>query len=365
MATQTQPKKESNTSFLLFRFLFSKEFGLILLLLGVILFFYTQEDSARQTRVYFDLLREVSPNVIAMIGIAMLMISGEFDLSIGSMLAVSGVTTVAVFNATDNMYMGIAAGMATGPIVGAIHGYLVTVVGMNSLVTTLGSMFALRGLVYVYTNQTPIVDENGFRSFQNLYHDELHTLFCRWGVFSAESSICEVARGAAARNLPWYKLIPLPAVIALLLVLFFIFIMTQTEFGRKVYAIGSNPVAATVSGIKVKRIKFMLFVLSSTLSAFSGVLLAAQTGSGYFDAGSTGFELIVIAATVLGGVSLAGGAGGLVGALLGVLILGMTSKGMRLMRININTQLILTGGVMMAAVYMHDLRNRLNRLRKK
>lgn len=300
-----------------------------------------------------------------MIGIALLMIAGEFDLSIGSMLAVAGVTTVAVLNATGNIYLGIAAGLATGPIVGMSHGYFITVLGMNSLVTTLGTMFALRGLVFVYTNQTAISDENGFRAFQNLYHDELHTVFCRLGVFSSDGAICEVVRGAAARNLPWYKMIPLPAVMALLLVLIFIFVMTQTEFGRKVYAIGSNQVAATVSGIKVQRIKFSLFVLSSTLAAFSGVLLSAQTGTGYFNAGSTGFELIVIAAIVLGGVSLAGGSGGLVGALLGVLILGMTSKGMRLMQININYQLILTGVIMMAAVYLHDLRRRLESLRQR
>jgi ribose/xylose/arabinose/galactoside ABC-type transport system permease subunit len=308
--------------------------------------------------------REISPNMIAMIGIVMLIISGEFDLSIGSMLALSGVTTIAIFNATDNMWLGIIAGMSTGLIVGTIHGYLVTVRGMNSLVTTLGTLFAIRGIVYVYTNQTPLIDENGFRQFQNLYHDELHTVFCRLGVFSAESSICEVVTGAAARSLPWFKQIPLPTVIALLLVLLFWFIMNQTEFGRQIYAIGGNPTAARVSGIKVQRVKFILFVLGSTLAAFSGILLASQTGSGYFDAGSDGFELTVISAVVLGGISLAGGQGGMIGGLLGVLILGMTAKGMRLMRWNTNYQLIVSGLVMMAAVYAHDLRKRLSSIQK-
>jgi ribose/xylose/arabinose/galactoside ABC-type transport system permease subunit len=157
-------------------------------------------------------------------------------------------------------------------------------------------------------------------------------------------------------------MVPLPAVIALLLVLAFLFVMTQTEFGRRIYAIGSNPTAARVSGIKVGRIKFSLFVLTSTLAAFSGVMLAAQTGSGYFDAGSTGFELLVISAVVLGGVSLAGGQGGLVGSLLGVVILGVNAKGMRLMGWNTNYQLIVSGAVMMAAVYMHDIRKRIENL---
>ena len=93
-----------------------------------------------------DALQEGGPyKVSAAIGVTMLMLAGEFDLSIGSMLAVTGITTVVVFNATDNVWLGIIAGLATGPIVGSIHGYLVTQQRMNSLVTTLGSLFALRG----------------------------------------------------------------------------------------------------------------------------------------------------------------------------------------------------------------------------
>ena len=360
----TQSGMSTGLSYSLRRFLLTKEFGLILLLLLVVAFFYVQPDFPRQTRVYFDMTREVSPNIIAMIGAAMLILSGEFDLSIGSMLALSGVTTIAVFNASDNMWIGILAGLSTGLIVGIIHGYLITVRGMNSLVTTLGTMFAIRGIVYVYTNQTPLADENGFRQYQNLYHDELHTVFCRLGIFGSETSICQVVSGAAARNLPWFKQIPLPTVIALIMVMIFWFIMNQTEFGRQIYAIGGNATAARVSGIKVDRIKFILFVIGSLLAAFAGILLSSQTGSGYFNAGSDGFELTVIAAVVLGGISLAGGQGGLIGGLLGVLILGMSAKGMRLMRWNTNYQLIVSGLVMMAAVYAHDLRKRLADIRK-
>ena len=117
-----------------------------MLLLAVIAFFWIQEPSVRQERVYWDLLREISPNLIAAIGATMLMLAGEFDLSIGSMLAVTGITTVAVFNGTDNMWLGIFAGLMTGPIIGIIHGYLVTVQKMNSLVTTLGIIICLTRL---------------------------------------------------------------------------------------------------------------------------------------------------------------------------------------------------------------------------
>ena len=166
-------KGHSDASSRISRWLLTREAGLVILLLVVVVLFWILEPSTRQQRVYWDLLREISPNLIAAIGVTMLMLAGEFDLSIGSMLAVTGVTTVVVFNGTDNMWLGIIAGLATGPIVGSIHGYLVTGQRMNSLVTTLGSLFALRGMVYVYTNRTPVIDENAFYDFQDAYYNSL------------------------------------------------------------------------------------------------------------------------------------------------------------------------------------------------
>jgi len=196
---------------------------------------------------------------------------------------------------------------------------------MNSLVTTLGTMFALRGLVYVATNKTPVVDEQGFSQFQALYQGNIGPL-------------------------------PVPAVLALVLIALTHLVLTQTAFGREIYAIGGNETAAQVSGIRVRRVKLLLFVVCSTMAAVAGLLIAAQTDTGYFDAGASGFELLVIAAAVLGGVSLAGGEGRMTGALLGVLILGMTDKGMRLMNIYTTWVLVVTGIVMMMAVYLHGVR---------
>ncbi len=311
------------------RWLLTREAGLLILLLAVVVLFWILEPSTRQQRVYWDLLREISPNLIAAIGVTMLMLAGEFDLSIGSMLAVTSVTTVVVFNGTDNMWLGIIAGLATGPIVGGIHGYLVTRQKMNSLVTTLGSLFALRGMVYVYTNKTPIVDENGFYDFQDAYYNNLGP-------------------------------VPLPFVLAIILVVLALIVLTQTEFGRNIYAIGGNETAARVSGIKVSLIKFILFVICASSAAISGMILTMQTGTGYFDSGSSGFELIVIAGVVLGGIALSGGKGSLVGTLLGILILGMTAKGLRLMGVNTNMQLMVTGSIMILAVFMHSFHDRIS-----
>ncbi len=333
----TVPSKRRNghsdSSSRISRWLLTREAGLVILLLAVVVLFWILEPSTRQQRVYWDLLREISPNLIAAIGVTMLMLAGEFDLSIGSMLAVTGVTTVVVFNGTDNMWLGIIAGLATGPIVGSIHGYLVTRQRMNSLVTTLGSLFALRGMVYVYTNRTPVIDENGFYDFQDAYYNNLGP-------------------------------VPLPFVLAIILVVLALIVLTQTEFGRNIYAIGGNETAARVSGIKVNLIKFILFVICAGSAAISGMILTAQIGTGYFDSGSSGFELIVIAGVVLGGIALNGGKGSLVGTVLGILILGMTAKGLRLMGVNTNVQLMVTGSIMILAVFMHSFHDRISILKK-
>ena len=305
-----------------------EEVLLFTIFLLVAAFFAIAVPSSRSATTYLDLLRDVSPNLIATIGVTLLLIAGNFDLSIGSMLAFSGVVTVWAFNATDNMWLGLLAGLLTGPLVGAINGYLVTVQGMNSLMTTLGMIFALRGIVYVWTNKTPVVDENRFTAFTGFYQGRL------FGV-------------------------PLPGILAIILIALAYILLTRTEFGRNIYAIGGNPTAARVSGIRVQRDTFLLFVLSGTTAAIAGVLVASQTGTGYFDAGVQGFELIVIASAVLGGVSLSGGVGNLLSAMLGVLILGMTGKGLRLMNVHTTQQLVVTGLVMLAAVYLHGVRKKL------
>ncbi len=308
--------------------IFQKEEAVLVILLAlVIAVVLIAVPESRQPRVFFDLLREVSPNLIAVIGISLLMIGGEFDLTVGSMLAFTGVVTVVTFNLTHNMAAGILAGFLMGPLIGSILGYFVTRLKMTSLMTTLGMMFALRGAVYVYTNKTPIVDSNHFAPFIWLY----------------QGSIGPVA---------------VPTLVAVVLIAVFLLVSTQTEFGRRILAVGGNAHAARVSGIKVEWVKFALFVLSGSMGAIAGLLVAAQTGTGYFDAG-LGFELLVITATVLGGVSLAGGEGGLLGAVLGVLILGMTGKGLRLLSMPTTTQLVVTGLVMMLAVYLHGLRKRI------
>lgn len=305
----------------------NEELSLVLILGLVVGFFLIVEPASRQGKVYWDLLWEISPTLIAAVGITMLMLAAQFDLSIGSMLAFTGVVTVTAMNRTDNMWLGILIGLATGPLIGLINGFLITYVGMQSLMTTLGMMFALRGLVYVYTNKTPVVDENRFDQFTRLW-------FGKVGPIRA------------------------PVILAFVIIAIAWYVLSHTEYGRNIYAIGGNAQAARVSGIPVRAIMFSLFVISSCCAAIGGMLVAAQTDTGYFDAGVQGFELTVIAAVVLGGVSMMGGQGNMISAALAVVILGMIGKGMRLMGIHTTQQLLVVGVVMLAAVYYHRVRRR-------
>lgn len=305
----------------------NEDLSLLIFLGIVVVFFLVLEPSSRQGEVYFDLLRQISPYLICGVGMTLLLLAGQLDLTVGSMLAFTGVVTVDVFNRTDNMWLGIVAGLLTGPLIGCINGFLVNVLNMDSLMTTLGGMFTIRGLIYVYTGKTPVVDENKFTGFTRLWAADLGP-------------------------------VPVPGIIALVPIVLTFVLLTRTEFGRNIYAIGGNPQAARVSGIAVARTKFILFVITGSLAALAGLLVTSQTGTGYFDAGVQGFELIVIASVVLGGISLAGGEGRIISAMIGVAILGMAGKGMRLMEVHITQQLVVTGILMLVAVYFHRVRKR-------
>lgn len=309
------------------RLLGREEIGLAIFLLLSFGAFIILVPELAQPLTISDLLREISPNLIAGLGISILILQREFDVSIGSMLALVGVATVEVFNATSSIPLGVLIGLGCGVVVGAVHGYLVAYMGLNSLMTTLGTLFAIRGAVYVWTNQVTVVDEHGLVGFQSLYLGSLAG-------------------------------IPAPAVIALILYVAAGWALNHTAYGRAVYAVGGNLEAARALGIRIRRQKFVSFVICSTLAAVAGLVLAAQTSSGYFAAGATGFEFVVIAAVVLGGVSLSGGRGSVYGAALGVLIIGLTGKGLRLAGVYTAFELVATGVLMILAVFVYGLRDR-------
>jgi ribose/xylose/arabinose/galactoside ABC-type transport system permease subunit len=253
--------------------------------------------------------------------------SGEVDVSVGSLVAAVAIPLIVIMNATGSLTLGIGGALALGLVVGALNGYLAAYLGINSLIVTLGTLFILRGGVYLYTGQTAIPDDAMLESFFQVGNGRL------------------------------FGVVPYPALIALVLLLAFAYMMRHRPFGRQVYAVGGNPEVARLAGYNVRRVKFACFIISALLATVAGIMLASRLGSAVHVAG-LGFEFQVVAAVVLGGVSLSGGVGSLFGMALGVLILSFLSNGLGMLALATEWQLVITGGIIIAAVAFDEFKRR-------
>ncbi len=303
------------------------EFGLLVALAAIILFFALASDTFLTVRNMTNVLGQASLALTAGIGVAIVFISGEVDVSVGSLVAAIAIPLITIMNATESLPLGIAGALVLGLLVGAVNGYLVAYAGINSLIATLGTLFILRGGVYLYTGQTAIPDDVMLESFFQLGNGRL------------------------------FGVLPIPAAIAFVLLLVFAYVLRHRTFGRQVYAVGGNPEVARLAGYDVKRIKFTCFLLSALLATVAGILLASRLGSAVHVAG-LGFEFQVVAAVVLGGVSLSGGVGSLAGMALGVLILSFLANGLGMMDLATEWQLVITGVIIIAAVGFDELKRR-------
>jgi ribose transport system permease protein len=253
----------------------------------------------------------------------MLLIAGQFDLSVGSTAAFCG-AILGSLAASHDMAFALPVAILAGLGVGALNGFLVTVVGINALITTLGTLAVFRGLTQVLTDgQTLSVNHFG-------------------GLGTAR---------------PLFD-IPLPVFIFAGIALAFWFLSRYTVFGRSMYAIGANPVAARLNGLRSNRVIFIGFVLSGLCVAIGGLILASQLGAASPQTG-TGLELSVVTAVILGGASLAGGRGAITGTMLGLLIIGTLNNGLILLSVSSFWQQVAQGTLLILAVSFDQLRIRL------
>jgi ribose/xylose/arabinose/galactoside ABC-type transport system permease subunit len=303
------------------------EIALLISLLVVIAFFAIASDTFFTTRNLTNVLGQSALAMTAGIGVAIVFMSGEVDVSIGSLVAAVAIPLIVIMNHTESLALGIAGALALGLVVGAVNGYLSAYLGINSLIVTLGTLFILRGGVYLYTGQTAIPDDVMLESFFQIGNGRL------------------------------FGMVPYPALIALLLLLAFVYVMRHRPFGRHVYAVGGNPEVARLAGYPVRRVKFTCFIISALLATIAGIMLASRLGSAVHVAG-LGFEFQVVAAVVLGGVSLSGGIGSLFGMALGVLILQFLSNGLGMLALATEWQLVITGGIIIAAVAFDEFKRR-------
>jgi L-arabinose transport system permease protein len=256
--------------------------------------------------------------------------SGNIDLSLESIVALSGVSAAVAVNATGNVAAGALFGVAVGALVGSINGLIVTKLKVNALIATTAMMQIVRGLCFVVSNGSAVgVSEEGFYAIGNSF----------------------------------FLGIPSPAWIAFACVAFFGFVFSNTSFGKDVLAIGGNREFARLAGVNVDRVQILLFAVQGLVAGGAGVILASRMTSGQPNS-STGYSFDVISACVLGGVSVSGGKGRVAGVIFGVLMIGVVQNAMGLLNLPSFNQYLTRGGILLAAVIYDQAKNRRPRRRR-
>jgi ribose/xylose/arabinose/galactoside ABC-type transport system permease subunit len=293
----------------------------------IFIFFSVSSKYFFTVRNLSNILGQISLPLISAVGLSIVLFSGEVDISIGSLQAFVSLPLVTIMNQTGSFALGAVAALATGTIIGIINGLLVTRLKINSLITTLGMLYALRGAVYLITGKVAIAEQSGKDLFFLIGNGKL------------------------------FHFLPYTSILMFVILIVFMFIMKNTSYGRRIYAVGGSDEVARAIGINVERMKFSAFVICSLLATVSAILLASRLGSANHLAGQ-GFEFQVVAAVVLGGVSLSGGVGSLLGAFIGVLILGIIQNGLGMLNVSTMWQLVITGAIIILSVAIDELKKR-------
>ena len=300
------------------RILVSRETGVVALLIIVVAYSMIAVRGFGQPITVNYLLLDVAPILLIALPMTLIMITGEIDLSVGSMVGLASVVTGAGVHAGLPFEVAALLALLVGVLGGAFNGFLVTVVGLPSLAVTIGTLALFRGLAVGLLGTTAVTD------------------------FPAAWTALAKAK-IAGTTIP-YIMVPF-----LILLVIFVIVLQFTPFGRGIYAIGLSKEAARFSGVHVERTKFLLFVLAGLVSAFAGIYYTLRFGSARGD-NATGLELQVIAAVVLGGVSVFGGRGLLYGVVAAVLLIGVLSSALRLANVTSDVINVITGALLVLSV---------------
>lgn len=285
-----------------------------------------------------DVLVQISGIAIAAVGMTLVILTAGIDLSVGSILALAGCAgALAGLKLSEagpawlTSWGGAAAGgflaaIAVGALAGAINGLMITGIPLPPFITTLGMMGVARGLAYHISNSSPVEVVPGMRQI---------ALARPWGV-------------------------PFPIFLMLAIYVIGWAGLRYTRFGRNTYAVGGNEEAARLSGLRIRTVKVLVYGITGALSAVSGLIVAGRLAWMQPQEGD-GFELDVIAAVVIGGASLSGGQGSVIGTLLGALIMGVVRNGLNLMAVDYNVQKVIIGAIIIAAVSLDVLVKRFSK----
>lgn len=304
------------------RFLRNPEAGALFAVIGLAVLLTFANDNFLKANNLALIGRGFSFVTIAGIGVAMVMITGGIDLSVGSVMGLAGVIAASLSSQGFNMAVAILGAIAAGAAIGLFNGVLVARAKMPPFIVTLGTLGIARGLVYVITGGWPL---QGFSK---------NALFLGQGYIVG---------------------VPTPFWIMLGLLVIWHFVLQRTTFGWYIYSIGGNEEASRLSGVPVIRTKTLVYMFSGIMGAIGGFLLTARLGLGEATSG-LGYELDVIAACVLGGVSLSGGEGNVLGVVLGAALMGLLRNGLALLGVSGYWQQIVIGGVIILAVLVDRIR---------
>jgi ribose transport system permease protein len=305
------------------RFFIMQESGVLILTILFIIVVATRNKVFLSTANILDVLRASGFTLITTVGMTMVLISGGLDLSVGSVLALGGIVCSSVLAAGLPLIMGILAGIGAGALVGMVNAFIIVKMGISSLMVTLGTQYVARGVCVGITKGVPIYP------------------------------LPQVFQGIEQKN--WFWRLPNIVIIAGIIAAIAFVVMKYTTFGRNVYAVGGNQEAARISGVNVSKISFSVYVFTGALAGLTGVLMAARLASGQPNAG-TGYELTVIAASVIGGTSAFGGVGSIVGSALGAVFMQIMGNSLTLMRIDVYWQNVAIGIILLVAVIIDQYR---------
>jgi len=303
----------------------SQEFWLLLALLAMCTYFSVRVPNFLKLITLRSVALQSAVEGIIAVGMTLVIISGGIDLSVGSVLGAAGVTCTLLMSKGVPVPVAIAATLALGAAVGSFNGALVAYVRIPPFIVTLAMLTMARGYAMLVTNSQTV------REYPK--------------AFNAIGSGMVLA-------------VPVPVWLLGAAFAGGYVVLRHTRFGRHVYAVGGNAEAARLAGVPVRRTIVLVFCIVSTLAALAGMIQAGRLGAGVPKEGQEA-ELRVIAAVVLGGTSLMGGEGSLLGTLIGAFVIGFLNKGLGLRGVNYFWQLVVIGGVILAAVALNQVRRRL------
>lgn len=293
------------------------QLGILIALLVMCVFLSIATNSFLATTNIFNVLRQIAVNVFLACGMTMVIILGGIDLSVGAVIALSGCTCASMIaKAGINPFLAILASIALGAVVGLINGLIVAFSTIPPFIVTLATMNISRGLARVMVNNKTVAVNNSIYKF--------------------------IGTGYVGS-------IPVHIIFILIVIIITAIILTRTNFGRSIYAVGGNKMAAQYSGIDAKKVILLVFIINGILAGCAGILSSSRTMVGQYSLGD-GAEMDAITAVVLGGTSMTGGVGTIGGTVIGCIIVGVLNNGMNLLGIDSSWQYVVQGAVVLLAV---------------